>query len=51
MRKSYVQPAFLTLFVFASTASVYGEPRYVPMAEAHPTEPINPYGAAKRSHR
>jgi UDP-glucose 4-epimerase len=35
-------------FIFSSTAAVYGEPRYVPIDEQHPREPINPYGASKR---
>jgi UDP-glucose 4-epimerase len=35
-------------FIFSSTAAVYGEPRYVPVDEQHPREPINPYGASKR---
>jgi UDP-glucose 4-epimerase len=35
-------------FVFSSTAAVYGEPRYVPIDERHPLEPINPYGESKR---
>lgn len=35
-------------FVFSSTAAVFGEPRYVPIDEAHPREPINPYGMTKR---
>ncbi|PWR26063.1 UDP-glucose 4-epimerase GalE [Zavarzinia aquatilis] len=34
-------------FVFSSTASVYGMPVHLPMAEDHPTRPINPYGATK----
>ncbi|MBQ7515101.1 MAG: UDP-glucose 4-epimerase GalE [Schwartzia sp.] len=34
--------------VFSSSAAVYGEPSYVPMDEAHPTAPINPYGTSKR---
>ncbi|MGH3326198.1 MAG: UDP-glucose 4-epimerase GalE [Streptomycetales bacterium] len=33
--------------VFSSTASVYGEPRSVPLTEAEPTAPINAYGASK----
>jgi UDP-glucose 4-epimerase len=33
--------------VFSSTAAVYGTPRRVPIREADPTEPINPYGASK----
>ena len=35
-------------FIFSSTAAVYGEPRYVPVDEKHPREPINTYGASKR---
>jgi UDP-glucose 4-epimerase len=35
-------------FIFSSTAAVYGEPRYVPIDEKHPREPINPYGTSKR---
>ena len=35
-------------FVFSSTAAVFGEPRYVPIDEDHPREPINPYGMTKR---
>lgn len=35
-------------FVFSSTAAVFGEPRYVPIDEKHPKEPINPYGMTKR---
>jgi UDP-glucose 4-epimerase len=34
-------------FVNASSSSVYGEPRYVPVDENHPTTPISPYGASK----
>jgi UDP-glucose 4-epimerase len=33
--------------VFSSSAAVYGEPRYVPMDERHPTEPENYYGFTK----
>ena len=33
--------------VFSSTAAVYGDPAYVPIDEAHPTVPINPYGWSK----
>jgi UDP-glucose 4-epimerase len=35
-------------FIFSSTAAVYGEPRYIPLDEKHPREPINPYGTSKR---
>ena len=33
--------------VFSSSAAVYGEPRYLPVDEAHPTEPTNFYGFTK----
>jgi len=33
--------------VFSSTCAVYGQPKQVPMTEAHPTGPINPYGRSK----
>ena len=34
-------------FIFSSTAATFGEPDYVPIDEAHPQAPINPYGASK----
>ncbi|MCC8050308.1 MAG: UDP-glucose 4-epimerase GalE [Clostridiales bacterium] len=34
-------------FVFSSSAATFGNPQYVPMDEAHPQEPINPYGTTK----
>lgn len=34
-------------FIFSSTAAVYGDPEYVPIDEAHPKKPINPYGKSK----
>mgnify|MGYP002263230723 CR=1 FL=1 len=34
-------------FVFISSAAVYGEPKYLPMDERHPTEPENYYGFTK----
>jgi len=37
----------LERIVFSSTCSVYGEPEEVPIAEDHPTWPVNPYGASK----
>ncbi len=33
--------------VFSSTAAVYGEPESVPIVEAAPTRPVNPYGESK----
>jgi len=34
-------------FVYLSTCAVYGEPEYLPVDEAHPTNPISPYAASK----
>lgn len=33
--------------VFSSTCATYGEPRLIPIPEAHPQFPINPYGRTK----
>ena len=33
--------------VFSSSAAVYGNPERVPIPEAHPTRPVNPYGDTK----
>jgi len=34
-------------FIFSSSAAVYGNPKKVPITEAEPIEPINPYGQSK----
>ena len=34
-------------FIFSSTAAIFGEPKYVPIDELHPTLPLNPYGRSK----
>lgn len=34
-------------FIFSSSAAVFGEPEYVPIDEAHPKRPLNPYGLTK----
>ena len=34
-------------FVFSSTAAVYGNPKYLPLDEKHPLNPINFYGFTK----
>jgi len=39
--------ANINYFVFSSSAAVYGEPKYLPMDEEHPTEPLNFYGYTK----
>jgi UDP-glucose 4-epimerase len=33
--------------IFSSTAAIFGNPKYTPADEAHPKDPINPYGASK----
>jgi UDP-arabinose 4-epimerase len=33
--------------VFSSSCAVYGIPHAVPIAENHPVDPVNPYGASK----
>ncbi len=33
--------------VFSSSAAIFGEPRRLPIDEAHPTEPDSPYGVSK----
>jgi UDP-glucose 4-epimerase len=33
--------------VFSSSATVYGDPQYLPYDEEHPTNPLNPYGRSK----
>src|SRR5208283_1527363 len=37
----------IRMFVFSSTAAVYGEPERTPITEADPTRPTSPYGASK----
>lgn len=34
--------------VFSSTCAVYGETKYTPVDENHPTNPANPYGESKK---
>ena len=34
-------------YIFSSTAAIFGDPVYVPIDEAHPQSPINPYGRSK----
>jgi UDP-glucose 4-epimerase len=42
-----MQAAKVRTLVFSSSATVYGQPEYLPYDEAHPTNPINPYGNTK----
>jgi UDP-glucose 4-epimerase len=34
-------------FIFSSSAAVYGVPKFTPITEDHPLNPINPYGETK----
>jgi UDP-glucose 4-epimerase len=34
-------------FVFVSSCAVYGEPKFLPLSEKHPTNPISPYAESK----
>ena len=34
-------------FIFSSTAAIFGEPKYTPIDEKHPRNPINAYGESK----
>ncbi|QKM64029.1 UDP-glucose 4-epimerase GalE [Polynucleobacter tropicus] len=42
-----MQQLEIKTFIFSSSATVYGEPVYLPYDEAHPTNPINAYGDTK----
>lgn len=35
------------VFIFSSTAAIFGNPIQVPIDETHPSRPINPYGRSK----
>ena len=37
----------ITKFIFSSSATVYGEPQYLPIDEEHPISATNPYGWSK----
>lgn len=39
--------AKIRMFVFSSSAAVYGNPAVTPIPEAHPKEPVNSYGETK----
>ncbi|KGF72870.1 UDP-galactose-4-epimerase [Neosynechococcus sphagnicola sy1] len=42
-----MQAAAVDHFVFSSTCATYGLPQTIPLTEAHPQQPINPYGRSK----
>ncbi len=39
--------AHVERFIYASSCAVYGESRYLPLDEKHPTSPMSPYAASK----
>ena len=42
-----MQKVGVKTLAFSSSATVYGEPQYLPYDENHPTKPKNPYGQSK----
>lgn len=44
---SAMREAGVKRLVFSSSATVYGEPKFLPFTEAHPLAPTNPYGRTK----
>ena len=42
-----MQASGVKSLVFSSSATVYGEPRLLPVTEDHPLSATNPYGRAK----
>jgi len=42
-----MQATDIKILVFSSSATVYGDPQYLPIDEKHPTSAINPYGRSK----
>ncbi len=42
-----MQQASIKALVFSSSATVYGDPKYLPIDEVHPTGATNPYGRTK----
>jgi len=44
---NYASNAGVKCIVFSSSAAIFGEPKYLPIDEVHPTNPINYYGFTK----
>lgn len=42
-----MQRAGVNRLVFSSSATVYGDPQFLPLTEEHPVQPTNPYGRTK----
>lgn len=40
--------ASIKQFVFSSTCALYGNPKFVPITEDHPQDPISPYASTKQ---
>ncbi|HEY9761501.1 MAG TPA: UDP-glucose 4-epimerase GalE [Trichocoleus sp.] len=40
--------ASIKKFVFSSTCALYGNPKFVPITEDHPQDPISPYATSKQ---
>jgi len=43
-----LQTQSINTFIFSSSATVYGEPQYLPFDEEHPTNALTPYGRSKK---
>lgn len=39
--------ASINKFIFSSTCALYGVPKFVPLTEVHPQDPISPYATSK----
>jgi len=39
--------AGVSKFIYVSSAAVFGNPKYIPIDESHPTQPMSNYGASK----
>ncbi|KPF68683.1 UDP-galactose-4-epimerase [beta proteobacterium AAP99] len=42
-----MRAAGVNRFIFSSTAATFGEPKYTPIDEKHPQQPLSPYGRSK----
>jgi UDP-glucose 4-epimerase len=42
-----MQEASINKFIFSSTCALYGVPKFVPITEDHPQDPISPYATSK----
>ena len=42
-----VRQTGINKLIFSSSATVYGDPQYLPLDESHPTSAVNPYGRSK----